>query len=66
MRSNLREFRKLIGFTQSEMADLVGLKKSTWCNIEKGRNTGTVEMWLDIATKFKLSIEELKQLMEVS
>lgn len=66
MRSNLKEFRSLIGLTQTEMAELVGLTKSTWCNIEKGRNTGTVDMWLDIATKFKLSIEELKQLMEVS
>ena len=66
MRSNLKEFRSLIGLTQTEMAELVGLTKSTWCNSEKGRNTGTVEMWLDLATRFKLSIEELKQLMEVS
>lgn len=66
MRSNLKQFRRLVGLTQTEMAELVGLTKSTWCNIEKGRNTGTVEMWLDLATRFKLSIEELKQLMEVS
>jgi DNA-binding XRE family transcriptional regulator len=66
VRSNLKKFRRLVGLTQTEMAELVGLTKSTWCNIEKGRNTGTAEMWVDLATRFKLSIEELKELMEVS
>lgn len=66
MRSNLKEFRKLVGLTQTEMAELVGLSKTTWCNIEKGRHTGTAEMWLCLAAMFKLSIEETKKLMEVS
>lgn len=66
MRENLINFRKKLGLTQNEMAKMFNLTKGTWCNIEKGRNTGKAKMWIDLADKFKLSNEETKKLMEVS
>ncbi len=65
MRSSLTAFRKMVGLTQGEMAEMVGLAKSTWCNIERGRCNGTAEMWINLGIKFGLSLEGLKTLMEV-
>ena len=65
MRSELTAFRKMIGLTISEMAKMVGLSTSNWCNIEKGRANGNADMWINLGVKFGLSLEELKNLMEV-
>lgn len=65
MRSNLTKFRKMLGLTQNEMAEMVGLTKSTWCNIEKGRSKGKLDMWITLSVKFNLSLEELINLQEV-
>lgn len=65
MRSNLTEFRKKLGLTLTEMAEIVGLATSTWCNIEKGRSTGTANMWIKLGATFELTLEELINLMEV-
>lgn len=65
MRSNLTAFRKMLGLTINETAKMVGLSTSNWCNIEKGRCKGTADMWINLGIKFGLSLEELKDLMEV-
>ena len=42
----LKETRILKGYTQSQLADLIGVKPSTYCNYEKGRRKPVCETLL--------------------
>lgn len=65
MRSNLIEFRKKLGLTQEEFGLLFHKSKQYIWFVEKGKRQGSAEMWMLLAIKFDLSLEELKKLMEV-
>lgn len=66
MRNNLIELRNAIGFTQTEMAKLVGCTRGQWCNVENGSREGSADMWLKLAIILGLSVEQTIKLKEVS
>ena len=66
MRNNLIEFRKKIGMSQEELGSLANKKKQYVWFVEQGKRKGSVDFWLSIQKKFKLSFEEIDKLMEVS
>ncbi|MCQ2087663.1 MAG: helix-turn-helix transcriptional regulator [Bacilli bacterium] len=66
MRSNLVALRKGLGLTQPDFAKMFGLSASELCRIEKGQRKGSVDLWLGIADTFKLSLPELRKIMEVT
>lgn len=52
--------------SQSEFGDLINLTKQKVCNLEKGRIHGSADTWITIGIQFNLTVEQLKELKEVS
>jgi DNA-binding XRE family transcriptional regulator len=51
----LRAARTMKDMTQKEMAEFIGIKKGTLCDIEKGRQIVSLELASSIAKKCKIS-----------
>lgn len=51
----MRVSRNSLGYTQQEMADLLGIARGTLCDIEKGRQFVSVEFATKVAKKAGLS-----------
>lgn len=50
----LKDFREIQGYTQVELAKLLGISKQELCNIEKGRKIISVERSVTFAKALKL------------
>lgn len=55
MREELRRRRLAAGFSQKQLASILGCSRENYCKIERGINTGSMKMWLSIQKA--LSIE---------
>lgn len=56
---NIKALRKLHGKTQSELAQMLGGKKSLISNYENGYSTRDIFMLIKIADIFDVSLDEL-------
>lgn len=56
---NIKALRKLHGKTQSELAEMLGGKKSWVSNYENGYSTPDIFMLVKIADIFDVSLDEL-------
>lgn len=56
---NIKALRKLHGKTQSELAQMLGGKKSLVSNYENGYSTPDIFMLIKIADIFDVSLDEL-------
>ena len=57
--TKIREYREKQGLTQSELADLVGVRRETIVNLERGRYNPSLKLAMDIAKVFHTTEEEL-------
>ena len=57
--TNIREYREKQGLTQSELADLVGVRRETIVNLERGRYNPSLKLAMDIAKVFHVTVEEI-------
>jgi len=64
IRSLVRQHRALLGMTQQDLADRVGVTRQTILSIEKGKYTPSVALALQIAAVFEVGVEALFQLDE--
>ena len=62
MRSNLKAARLAQRYLVKTLSQLVGLSPTGYCNIEKGRSNGSVEVWDKLSAIFGMSREELRRL----
>jgi transcriptional regulator with XRE-family HTH domain len=56
---SLKELRELKKKTQQEMADILEISKSHYCNIENGKRTLSYERACKIASFLKVPITEI-------
>jgi DNA-binding XRE family transcriptional regulator len=49
----MKFFRRKINVTQQQVGDMLGCTRGNICNIEKGRNILTDEMWSRMQTIYK-------------
>lgn len=56
---NLRIQRKKMNLTQQQMADILGISKSTYCQYESGTRHPKIEMIKQIASYLQISTDEL-------
>lgn len=57
--TKILEYREKQGLTQSELADLVGVRRETIVNLERGRYNPSLKLAMDIAKVFHVTVEEI-------
>lgn len=57
--TKIREYRAKFNLTQDELANLVGVRRETIINLEKGRYNPSLKLAMDIAKIFSCSVEDL-------
>ena len=57
--TKLKEYRERDGLKQADLADLVGVRRETIVNLEKGRYNPSLKLAMDLAAVFHVSGEEL-------
>ena len=62
IRNLVRQHRLMVGMTQQDLADRVGVTRQTILSIEKGKYTPSVALALCLAEVFDVSVETLFQL----
>lgn len=59
IRNRIREYRARTGMKQEELAALVGVRRETIGNLEKGRYNPSLVLAWNIAQAFGVTIEEV-------
>ena len=59
MENRIRELRKAAGLRQEDLARLVGVRRETIGNLEKGRYNPSLVLAWNIAKVFQVPIEEV-------
>ena len=57
--TNLKEYREAKGLKQADLAELVGVRRETVVNLEKGKYNPSLKLAMDIAKVFHTTVEEL-------
>lgn len=57
--TKLKEYRETKGLKQADLAELVGVRRETIVNLEKGKYNPSLKLAMDIAKVFHTTVEEL-------
>lgn len=57
--TKLKEYRESKGLKQVDLAELVGVRRETIVNLEKGKYNPSLKLAMDIAKVFHTTVEEL-------
>ena len=57
--TKLKEYRERDNFKQAELAELVGVRRETIVNLEKGKYNPSLKLAMDIAKVFHTTVEEI-------
>ena len=57
--TKLKEYREAKGLKQADLAELVGVRRETMVNLEKGKYNPSLKLAMDIAKVFHTTVEEL-------
>ena len=57
--TKLKEYREATGLKQADLAELVGVRRETIVNLEKGKYNPSLKLAMDIAKVFHTTVEEL-------
>ena len=59
LHTKIREYRENRGMKQAELAELVGVRRETIVNLERGKYNPSLKLAMDIAKVFETTVEEL-------
>ena len=57
--TKLKEYREAKGLKRADLAELVGVRRETIVNLEKGKYNPSLKLAMDIAKVFHTTVEEL-------
>ena len=57
--TKLKEYREAKGLKQADLAELVGVRRETIVNLEKGKYNPSLKLAMDIAKVFHTTVAEL-------
>lgn len=57
--TKLKEYREAKRLKQADLAELVGVRRETIVNLEKGKYNPSLKLAMDIAKVFHTTVEEL-------
>lgn len=64
LHTKMKEYRERAGYKQSELAELVGVRRETIVHLENGKYNPSLKLAMDVAKVFGTSVEELFQFTE--
>ena len=64
LKTKIHEFRKERGMQQSELAELVGVRRETIGNLENGKYNPSLKLAMDIAKVFECKVEDIFNFVE--
>ena len=57
--TKIKEHRARLNMSQSELAELTGVRRETIVNLERGRYNPSLKLAMDIAKVFHVTVEEI-------
>ena len=57
--TKLKEYREAKGLKQADLAELVGVRRETIVNLERGKYNPSLKLAMDIAKVFHVTVEDL-------
>lgn len=63
-RKALEMFRREKDLSQQEMADILGMNRSTYAMVERGQRRGSDEMWATLKNTFNVPDADMWKLMQ--
>ncbi|MBP2034151.1 DNA-binding XRE family transcriptional regulator [Clostridium algifaecis] len=57
--TKIKEYRENLGMKQSELAELVGVRRETIVHLENGKYNPSLKLGMDIAKIFNTTVEKL-------
>lgn len=64
LKTNLKEYRENINMKQSELAELVGVRRETIVHLENGKYNPSLKLAMDIAKIFEATVEKLFEFVD--
>ena len=64
LKTKIHECRKERGMQQSELAELVGVRRETIGNLENGKYNPSLKLAMDIAKVFECKVEDIFSFIE--
>lgn len=64
LRTKIKEHREKRSMKQSELANLIGVRRETIVHLENGRYNPSLKMAMDIAKVFNTTVEELFEFID--
>ncbi len=62
--TRIKEYREQAGYKQSELAELVGVRRETIVHLENGRYNPSLKLAMDLAKVFHVAVEDLFEFAE--
>jgi putative transcriptional regulator len=59
MKNKIKKFRNIIGLTQEELANKVGVRRETIIFLEQGKYNPSLKLAMDISIVFKIKVDDL-------
>ena len=57
--TRIKEYREMQDLKQSDLAELVGVRRGTIVNLERGKYNPSLKLAMDIAKVFHVTVEDL-------
>lgn len=64
LKTKMYEFRKAMNMQQSDLADLVGVRRETIGKLENGKYNPSLKLAIDIAKVFGKTVEEVFEFVD--
>ena len=62
--TKVKEYREKAGMKQTELAELVNVRRETIVHLENGKYNPSLKLAMDIARVFRVSVEDLFEFVE--
>ena len=62
--TKIKEYREMRNIKQSDLAELVGVRRETIVNLERGKYNPSLKLAMDIANVFHVTVEDLFAFVE--
>lgn len=64
LKTKIKEYREKNNMKQSDLAELIGVRRETIVHLENGRYNPSLKMAMDIAKVFHVTVEEIFEFVD--